>query len=307
MHLPAPLDDDEINECFKRMQSGDITSRNKIIEHNIAFVIYKVNEKFWNTKYDIEDLVEIGIEGLIRSVDTFDINRNIKFSTYSRKFIVNEVLMFIRKNKKNNNVSLDEIIAINKNWEEQTLYDRLNDDASDFIAEIEESELYKVIREVIERLPEERKNIIIQYFGFNNNPKYQSEIANELGISQAEVSRSIDKTIIDLSNELKVLGIIENSKINHKRKRTVKKIKTLYEMFNKYTREQVDEMLSKLDDEDKKLLTLRYGNDLDNPTISEEWNDETYTKFYGSLTYKMENLLKDPNYVYKSQKQLKKK
>lgn len=98
--LSQPFSEEELNIYFRNMKNGDLNARNAIIEHNIKLVINIVIKNFYNTPYEINELVSVGLIGLIKSVDTFDINKNVKFITYSVTCIKNEILEFLRKNKK---------------------------------------------------------------------------------------------------------------------------------------------------------------------------------------------------------------
>ena len=95
--LPDKLEDDELNNCFERMKNGDMVARNKIIVHNARIVAYEIMEKFANTQYDLEDLFSVGIIGLIKSIDKFDINEKYMISSYAAKCVDNEILMYLRK------------------------------------------------------------------------------------------------------------------------------------------------------------------------------------------------------------------
>ena len=195
-NLPKPLDDKEIVEYFIRFQNGDLKSREIIINHNIKLVLYRVPGKFSSYPYDMDELVSIGLMGLIKAVDTFDINREVKFSTYAMKCIDNEILLFIRKNKTHKeHVSLTSPISTNKDGSELFLKDILMDSDEDFVFSIEEKELYDEVRRVIENLPEREKQIIMLYFGFNCEPLNQNEISSQMKISQSYVSRIITATL----------------------------------------------------------------------------------------------------------------
>lgn len=303
--IPKPLKKEEIYDYFEKMKHGDITAREKIINHNIRLVINEVIKKFSNSPYELKELVSIGLIGLVKSVDTFDITKGLQFATYSIRCIDNEILMFMRKGKKYiNDTSLEQQIGTDKEGKELRIEDTLSDINSDFAKEYEVNESYKVIRKVVDELPERDKNIVIKHFGFkDNNPMTQKEIANELGLSQSYVSKIIKRVLKDISVQLKVLGIIEvtlKQKNENKGKsvkgveKMSKKLQTIYEYFNNYTKEQVNEMLSKLNEEEKELITIRYGKDLDNP-ISTILTQEQTNKFYGTLVPKMRRLLVNPN------------
>lgn len=211
--LPKPLTKEELFEYFEQSKLGDKKAREEIIKHNIRLVISEVVRKFSNTPYDLDDLVSIGLIGLIKSVETFDTNRNCQFTTYSTRCIDNEILMFMRKNRKYiSDIGLEQPIFVDKDGTELKIEDKINDNDSDFVQEYEDKETYEIIRRIVNKLPNKEKNIIEKYFGFtDNSPMKQEEIAFELGISQSCVSRLIKRTLQDISIQLRILGIIEVS------------------------------------------------------------------------------------------------
>ena len=110
--LPKPLSKDELSELFDKIKLGDEEAKNKVIEHNIRLVLYEVTKKFRTVNYDKKDLISIGNVGLIKAVLTFDKSRNMEFATYAVKCIDNEILQFLRKLKKLQNIdSLDRTIS----------------------------------------------------------------------------------------------------------------------------------------------------------------------------------------------------
>lgn len=211
--LSAPLSEEELYYYFEKYKSGDENAREIIIQHNITFVIYQVLHKFNNTTYDKKDLISVGLIGLIKSVDTFDISKNVQFVTYSRKCINNEILMFIRKNKKYMKVkSLDFTIRINDEGNEIPILDTISDIHSDFVLTLEDNEYHQAIRNIVEQLPELEKYIVMKYFGFiDNQSMNQHEIAKELGLSQPYVSKIIKKVLKNIKDKLEKLEIKEIS------------------------------------------------------------------------------------------------
>jgi len=190
--------------------------------------------------------------------------------------------------------------------------DILCDIDSDFVLEYENSESYQIIRKIVDELSDEDKNIIVKYFGFMNYPSMsQCEIANELGVSQGQVSRIIKRNLKKISVQLELQGIIEVSTRVCSTKQdcnaTSKRLKTIYEYFYKYPREQIDVMLSKLNEEDKSLLFLRYGNDLDHPVPGEGWNREISKHFYNRLLPKMKKMLANPYYSSQNKRRVMKR
>lgn len=296
--LPKPLSKKELFEYFEKMKLGDTTAREEIINHNIRLVRNQVLKKFSNTPYDLKELFSVGMIGLIKSVDTFDISKNSQFSTYSTRCIDNEILMFMRKGEKYiHDASLDYTIGNDKKGNELHLEDVLADENSDFVSQYEDNETYKQIRKIVYKLPEREKNIIIKHFGFvDNDPMSQKAIARELGISQSYVSRIVKKVLQKINNELNSQEVINKSVSKDKErevKKMARKLQSIYQVFNEYSREQIDEMLSRLTEDEKLLIMERYGSDLDNPIVSENWNEKKRNKFYGVLYPKMRKILEN--------------
>ena len=292
-NLPKPLDDKEIVEYFIRFQNGDLKSRESIINHNIRLVLYRVTTKFSSYSYDMDELVSIGLLGLIRAIDTFDINKEVKFSTYAMKCIDNEILLFIRKNKtRKKHISLTSPISTNKDGSELFLKDILRDSDEDFVSSIEEKELYDEVRRVIENLSEREKQIIMLYFGFNFEPLNQNEISSQMKISQSYVSKIITATLKTIKLQL------ENNEFQNKRR-----LKPIYEYFSDFSKEEIDNMLSQLNENEKELVRMRYGDDLEHPVTDPSWTRENNYIFYRSLVPKMKRLLKNTTKpIYKNRK-----
>ena len=292
-NLPKPLDDKEILEYFIRFQNGDLKSREIIISHNIKLVLYRVTGKFSSYPYDKDELVSIGLMGLIKAVDTFDKNKEVKFSTYAMKCIDNEILLFIRKNKTHKkHVSLTSPISTNKDGSELFLKDILRDSDEDFVSSIEEKELYDEVRRVIENLPEREKQIIMLYFGFNCEPLNQNEISSQMKISQSSVSKIITATLKTIKLQL------ENNEFQNKRR-----LKPIYEYFSDFSKEEIDNMLSQLNENEKKLVRMRYSDDLEHPVTDPSWTRENSYIFYRFLVPKMKRLLKNTTKpIYKNRK-----
>lgn len=222
--LPEPLGPSEVCKYFQRYQSGDNKARQIIIKHNIKLVIYIVLRVFGDTLYDSNELVSVGLIGLIKSVDTFDISKKVPFATYATKCIKNEILMFIRKEKKyQKNSSIDKLLSIDKDGHELTIKDILQDDNSDFVSDYEKKETNTEVRKLVESLSGRDKKIIMLYFGFDNDEQYtQQEIASKLHISQSYISRRITKILKRINIQLEQGST--NTKIK-KKINTQKKLK----------------------------------------------------------------------------------
>ncbi len=167
--LPKPLSEDELHSLIQHSKDGSKEARDKIIIHNIKLVLYEVTSKFQNVDYDKKDLVSIGNIGLVKAIDTYDISKVIKFSTYAIRCIDNEILSFLRKLKKSNNVdSLDTAVFYNEDGSEIKIEDQISDD-TDLVDDNETAETLKIIREVVKDLPERDREIIMLHFGFYND------------------------------------------------------------------------------------------------------------------------------------------
>ena len=208
--LPKPLSKSQTYELLDKVKQGDEEAKKIIAEHNIRLVLYEVTTRFKYVEYDKKDLVSIGNIGLIKAITTFDKSRKVEFSAYTARCIDNEILMFLRKIKKDQNVdSLNKQIKHDKEGRELKIEDIISD-TSNIIEDYEKKITYKSIQEIIKKLPNRDKEIIILRFGFYNNEVHtQEEIANMMSISRSYVSRLIAKIVKGIGQELKKNGIIE--------------------------------------------------------------------------------------------------
>lgn len=211
--LPDILEENNIYQLFIKYKNGDNESRNIIIEHNIKLVLYLVNSKYNSYLGDKSELVSIGNIGLIKAVDSFEINKKIKFSTYASKCICNEIGMFLRKNLKHNNISsIYEIIYDNNGYDSMTLtiQDLIADDI-DIIKEYSDKETYFFIHKLINELSDRDKEIILLFFGFYGGKTHkQSDIAKKLNISQSSVSRVLSKLLTQFKNNFELNKLFDN-------------------------------------------------------------------------------------------------
>ena len=194
--LPPPLTPEEEKALLARMADGDPAARDELITHNLRLVVY-LAKKYEGSGVPSEDMVSIGTIGLIKAVNTFRPDRNIKLATYSSRCIENEILMHIRKiaNQKTE-VSLDE--PINTDWDgnELLLSDVLGTDGDIVMRPMEEDAEQQLLREALARLPERERRIVSLRFGLGGRPeKTQKEVADLLGISQSYISR-LEKRIM---------------------------------------------------------------------------------------------------------------
>ena len=198
--LPPPLSKEDELKYLVRAKAGDEEARNILIEHNLRLVVF-LAKKYENTTYDIEDLVSIGSIGLIKGINTYKIDKNIKLATYASRCISNEILMFLRKNKrKKAEVSLEDALNYDAEGNELHLEDILGTDADLVPNEYEKQVDKEILSKEIEDLPDRDKEIMTLRYGLNNTKEYtQKEVANMLGISQSYISRIEKKVINEIS------------------------------------------------------------------------------------------------------------
>ena len=194
--LPAPLSkEDEIKFVTLSME-GDLKAKEKLIEHNLRLVVF-LAKKYENTKVDLEDLVSIGSIGLIKGVNTYKLNKNIKLATYASRCIDNEILMFLRKNKRRKGeVSFEDSLSYDAEGNELHLEDILGTDDDIVTRGLEEELEKKLLYSEIKNLKDRDKKIMIMRYGLYETKEYtQKEVASMMNISQSYISR-IEKKII---------------------------------------------------------------------------------------------------------------
>jgi len=200
--LPPPLSKEEEISYIIKAQKGDGEAKNKLIEHNLRLVVF-LAKKYENTGYEMEDLVSIGSIGLIKGIETYKLDKNIKLATYASRCISNEILMFLRKNKKRKKeISLEDSLNYDNEGNELHLEDVLGTDSDLVSEEYEKSVERDLISKEINRLNAREKQIMVLRYGLNNTESYtQKEVADMLGISQSYISR-IEKKVIKSIKEL---------------------------------------------------------------------------------------------------------
>lgn len=201
--LPPPLSHEEEGELLARAAS-DNEAKKRLIEHNLRLVAY-IARKFESTSVGIEDLISIGTIGLIKAINTFKSDKQIKLATYASRCIENEILMFLRKNTGcKNELSLDEPLNVDYDGNELLLGDVLGTENDYVYKSLEESEDKKMIRRAIDTLNERDRRIIELRYGINRNGNEltQKEVADVLGISQSYISRLEKKIILRLRDAL---------------------------------------------------------------------------------------------------------
>lgn len=194
--LPPPLTREEEEILLARLPSGDAAVRSMLIERNLRLVVY-IARKFENTGINIEDLVSIGTIGLIKAVNTFDPEKNIKLATYASRCIENEILMYLRRNNKTRSeVSFDEPLNIDWDGNELLLSDVLGTENDTIYRNIEDQVDRKLLQKALDKLSERERIIMELRFGLSGEEeKTQKDVADLLGISQSYISR-LEKRII---------------------------------------------------------------------------------------------------------------
>lgn len=195
--LPPPLAPEEEEEALDKLSKGDTNVRQTLVERNLRLVVY-IAKKFENTGIGIEDLISIGTIGLMKAINTFNTDKNIKLATYASRCIENEILMYLRRsNKIKGEISIDEPLNQDGDGNELLLSDILGTDEDVTSRGIEDEVDKKLLRASMQKLNNREKNIMELRFGFiSGNEKTQKEVADMLGISQSYISR-LEKKIIN--------------------------------------------------------------------------------------------------------------
>lgn len=204
--LPPPLTQEEEIEIMQELEGeNDIKARSKLIEHNLRLVVY-IAKKFDNTGVGVEDLISIGTIGLIKAINTYNPNKNIKLATYASRCIENEILMYLRKNNKTKQeVSIDEPLNVDWDGNELLLSDVLGTDENIICKDIEDEVEKNLLKKALMQLNVREREIIEMRFGLNNEEgeeMTQKEVAELLGISQSYISRLEKKIIRRLKKEI---------------------------------------------------------------------------------------------------------
>ena len=215
--FPDPLSKEEEEKYIEKMMKGDKEARAKLIEHNLRLVAHIV-KKFESSTNDVDDLIGIGTVGLIKGIDSFSPDKNIKLATYIAKCSENEILMHFRSDKKNsknvsiydgisydkdgNNVSLEESIGYDKEGNEITILDVLKTENPDYAEEIYKNDNIKLLRKYLNVLTKREREVLTKMYGLDNTDEItQKEIAKELGISRSYVSRIEKRAITKILRE----------------------------------------------------------------------------------------------------------
>ena len=200
--LPAPLDEEREKELIIKLNNNDKKARNILIEKNLRLVVY-ISKKFENSGVNIEDLISIGTIGLIKGINSYNSDKNIKLATYASRCIENEILMYLRKyNKLKSEISIDEPINTDSEGNDLSLADIIGTDNDAIFKFVEDEENKKILIKSIEALDDREKVIMKLRYGFDGKDELtQKEVADKLGISQSYISRLEKKVINDLRKE----------------------------------------------------------------------------------------------------------
>ncbi len=201
--LPPPMSKEEEARYIRMLATDGELARKKLIEHNLRLVVY-IARRFENTGINIEDLISIGTIGLIKAINTFRPDKNIKLATYASRCIENEILMFLRKTgNQKTEISFDE--PLNTDWDgnELLLSDILGTDADMVMRPIEDDVDKKLLTDAIDRLSPREREIIVMRFGIGGTKeKTQKEVADIMGISQSYISRLEKRILSRLRREI---------------------------------------------------------------------------------------------------------
>jgi RNA polymerase sporulation-specific sigma factor len=200
--FPEPLSSEEEEKYIKLMLNGDKSARNKLIEHNLRLVAHIV-KKFDTKGVNTDDLISIGTIGLIKGIDTYKENKNVKITTYAARCIQNEILMNYRSTKKlQTTVSLNDAIGHDKEGNEINLIDVIKDDSVDLFQELDLKNNILLLNKYLKLLNKREKDIIIKRYGlYNTKEMTQKEIASALNISRSYVSRIEKRALTKIFTE----------------------------------------------------------------------------------------------------------
>ena len=185
-----PLSKEDEEKYVLKMINGDKDARNELIEHNLRLVAH-IAKKLTTDENKLDDLISIGTIGLIKGIDTYKYNKNVKITTYAARCIQNEILMFYRQNKKNLNIiSLNDSIGFDKDGNEISLMEVIPDDKPNIIENVLKNNYLSLTKKYFKHLNKKEQDILIKRYGLNNKTsKTQKEIADSLNISRSYVSR----------------------------------------------------------------------------------------------------------------------
>lgn len=201
--LPPPLKGDQEKKALEELEQGSEAAKQLLIERNLRLVVF-ISRRFENTGINIEDLISIGTIGLIKGVNTYRGDRNIKLATYASRCIENEILMYIRKiSNQKNEVSLDEPINMDYDGNELLLSDILGTDEDMILRPMEDDVDLYLLRQAVSQLPQREREIVEMRFGLNGRKELtQKEVAEIMEISQSYISRLEKRIMLKLRKEI---------------------------------------------------------------------------------------------------------
>lgn len=205
-----PLSKEEEEKYIDLLLKGDKDARDKLIEHNLRLVAH-ITKKYENTNIDNDDLISIGTIGLIKGIDSYSKKHGTKITTYCAKCIENEILMFFRSNKKNNNtISLDDPIGYDKEGNDITILDVLKTPKPDYVEDMYIKDNIKLLGKYLNGLSTREKEIIVRRYGLSGyDEQTQKEIAKDLNISRSYVSRIEKRAVTKILREFIKRGDIK--------------------------------------------------------------------------------------------------
>lgn len=201
--FPKPLSEEEERELFIKLKQGDPNTRSELILRNLRLAAH-IAKKYYNQNHNKDDLISSGTVGLIKAVDSFDCNKGNRFAAFAARCIENEILMYIRNQKKfKSEISLEDPIGVDNEGNEISFIDILGTDSELIHLEVENNILIKKVYQLMDSVLDDREKIIIQLrFGLICEPKTQIEIARLLGVSRSYISRIESKAIKILRKEM---------------------------------------------------------------------------------------------------------
>ena len=201
--LPPPLKGEEEQNALEELEKGEESAKQLLIERNLRLVVF-IARRFENTGINLEDLISIGTIGLIKGIETYRLDKNIKLGTYASRCIENEILMYIRKTThRKNEISLDEPINMDYDGNELLLSDSLGTDEDMILRPMEDAVDLELLRRAVEGLPEREREIVLMRYGlYGYKELTQKEVAQKMGISQSYISRLEKRIMQRLKKEL---------------------------------------------------------------------------------------------------------
>ena len=195
--LPSPLSSEEEARLLEKLKQNDESAKKELVEKNLRLVVY-IAKKFENSGINIEDLISIGTSGLMKAINSYNVDKNIKLATYASRCIENEILMYLRKTQKQKSeVSIDEPINTDSEGNDLSLADILGTENDAMFKQVEDNDNKKIINIAIKNLDDREKTIMQLRYGFDGRKELtQKEVAQKLGISQSYISR-IEKKVIE--------------------------------------------------------------------------------------------------------------